>query len=247
MAVYFVDPHSRRLVGAPTAGSLELGMEVYGSCLYRSAANGEYYAFFNSKEGTVQQWRLSSTEDATVSAELVRTFSVNTQTEGCVADDELGRFYLGEEARGIWRFGAEPDAPPKRTLIDTTDENGHLTADVEGLAIFYGPNGAGYVIASSQGSDSFAIYERCGGNAYVLTVAIAEGNGIDGVTGTDGIDVISTRLGAHFPGGLFVAQDDENGSDTQNFKLVSWPAIAELTTPPLAANPAWNPRAFANR
>ncbi|PYK99620.1 MAG: hypothetical protein DME19_08030 [Verrucomicrobia bacterium] len=29
---------------------------------------------------------------------------------GCVADDELGLFYVAEEAAGIWKFGAEPDA-----------------------------------------------------------------------------------------------------------------------------------------
>lgn len=72
--------------------------------------------------------------------------------EGCVADDDLGHRYIGEEEAGIWKYGAEPDAPTDaRRSIDSTGRGGHLTPDVEGLAIRYGPGGSGLLIASSQG------------------------------------------------------------------------------------------------
>jgi len=48
---------------------------------------------------------------------------------------------------------------------------------------------------------------------------IAAGNGIDAVGGTDGIEATGAALGPAFPHGLFIAQDDSNGSRNQNFKL----------------------------
>ena len=83
---------------------------------------------------------------------------VGSQVEGCVADNDLGRLYLGEEDVGIWRYGAEPDSGSSRTLVARVGENG-LEADVEGLTIYYGSGSKGYLIASSQGNDSFKVYE----------------------------------------------------------------------------------------
>ena len=95
------------------------------------------------------------------------------------------------------------------------------------MTIAYGSNGSGYLIASSQGNDTFVMYERQGTNAYVQTFAIVPGNGIDGVDHTDGIDVTTANLGAAFPRGVFVAQDDTNDGSTQNFKLVPWQLIGD--------------------
>jgi 3-phytase len=93
----------------------------------------------------------------------VRSFDVGSQSEGCVADDELGHLYIGEEDRGIWKYGAEPTAGRGRTAVGTVGD-GHLVADVEGLSIAYGAAGSGYLIASSQGDSTFAVYERGGSN-----------------------------------------------------------------------------------
>jgi myo-inositol-hexaphosphate 3-phosphohydrolase len=110
--------------------------------------------------------------------------------------------------------------------VDTTESGGHLTADVEGLTIYDAGKGAGYLIASSQGSDSFVIYRREGANAYVATFQIVAANGIDAVSGTDGIDVTSANLGPAFPRGMFIAQDGKNDGCNQNFKIVPWHTIA---------------------
>jgi 3-phytase len=159
-----------------------------------------------------------------------------------VADDELGWLYVGEEDVGIWRYGAEPDSGTDRTQVDSTDEQGHLIADVEALAIYYADNGTGYLLASSQGADQFTVYERQGNNDYLMTFEIVGGDGIDGVSGTDGIDVSNAALGSAFPQGVFVAQDNNNGGDNQNYKLVPWDSIATGGSPRLDIDTTWDPR-----
>jgi 3-phytase len=219
IAVYRVDPRTRRLVNA-VARPIHAGISVYGLCMYRSRRTATIYVFADSKKGEVEQWELIS-QGPGVAAQRVRTFDVGGTVEGCVADDRLGHLYLSEEDVGIWRYRAEPDAGTERAAVDSTGKEGHLTADVEGLAIAYGPGRMGFLIASSQGSDSFTVYRRAG-NAYVGTFTVGDGAQVDGVEGTDGIDVTTTGLGSGFPHGLFVAQDGSNDVGNQNFKLVRW-------------------------
>src|SRR5262249_43423123 len=148
-----------------------------------------------------------------------------SQAEGCAADDETGALYIAEEDVGLWRYEAEPGAGDKRVQVDSTDK-GHLKADVEGIAIYYGARGTGYLIVSSQGDDNYAVYRREGQNEFVGHFAVIADPrlGIDGSSETDGLDVISTPLGSAFPYGVFVAQDGRNiaPSERQNFKLVPW-------------------------
>lgn len=224
IAVYAIDPATRRLRNV-AARRLKVDLLVYGSCMYRSAVNGAYYVFITSKSGEVDQWRLFETRQGTVDAEPVRRFDVGTQIEACVADDELGFLYVGEENIGIWKYAAEPAGGDVRIAVDSTGPTGFLTPDVEGLSIFYGVAGTGYLIASSQGRDAFNVYRREGRNEYVATFAIEEGNGIDAVTKSDGVDVLNGNLGPRFPDGVFVTQDHHNDGSRQNFKLVPWPAI----------------------
>jgi 3-phytase len=219
---------------------------VYGLCLYRSPFTGKTHVFVNSKGGRVRQWELADDGLGQVTGTLVRDFDVGKQTEGCVADDEEGFFYVGEEAIGIWRYGAEPETGEVRVAIDSTEVGGgHLIADVEGLTIYYESAGVGYLIASSQGSDEYVLYERTGDNAYVGRFRIGDGNGIDATSGTDGIDVSSAALGSLFPRGLFVVQDGNNQEENQNFKLVPWETIANAFTPPLRVDTGYDPRPAA--
>lgn len=205
--------------------------EVYGFCLYFDRQNQQAYAFVNDKTGLVEQWRLFGTDDLKLDAELVRTFrGGDGQLEGCVCDDDLGFFYLGEEDKGIWKFNAHPDSTSTGTLVDDMASS-YLKADIEGLTIYYGADGKGYLIASSQGNNSFAVYRREGNNEYLGTFVISNAPLIDGVSETDGIDVTSASLGPAFPNGLFVAQDgyNHNGKKlvSQNFKVVDWKKIEE--------------------
>jgi 3-phytase len=229
---YKINPGSRRL---ESAGELRgIGIVPYGLCLYKSARSGKIHCFVNDRNGVTQQWELRDGGSGTVTGIKVRQFDVGSQVEGCVGDDALGKFFIGEEDVALWMYGAEPGDGDERVRIDRTGKDGHLTADIEGLAIYDAGGGRGYLIASSQGSNTFVVYDRGGTHAYVGTFRIADG-AVDGVSDTDGIEVTSAALGPAFPKGLFVAQDGSNTrpSANQNFKLVPWESIASAFTPPL--------------
>jgi 3-phytase len=234
---YKIHPATRRLEPAGELGGL--GIVPYGSCMYRSAGSGKYFYFVNAASGVTQQWELRDNGSGAVTGTKVREFKVGSIVEGCVADDRLGAFFIAEENVAIWRYGAEPGDGDARVAVDRTGKGGHLTADIEGLAIYDAGNGRGYLLASSQGSNTFVIYERGGKNGYVGTFRIADG-AVDGVNDTDGIEVVSASLGPAFPQGLFVAQDGSNTKPAanQNFKLVPWEAIAGKFVPPLLVEPA---------
>lgn len=204
--------------------------EVYGFCLYHELKTNRYFAIVNGKSGEVEQWELLDAGNGQIEGKLIRAFVVNGQPEGCVADDQLGFLYLGEEDRGLWKFDASPDGSKEGILIDTVGK-GRLVADVEGIALWYGQNGQGYLIVSSQGNNTYAVYEREGNNRYLGSFNITDGELADGVAETDGIEASSVPLGPTFPQGIFVAQDgfntDKGADANQNFKLVDWSKIAE--------------------
>jgi 3-phytase len=241
IAIYTVDPTTRLLTNV-AARAITPGLVIYGSCMYHSPTSGAYYVFLNAEDGTVEQWELVATASGQVDGVLRRRFDVGTRVEGCVADDEAQTFYIAEEAIGIWKYGAEPDTGDARVLVDSTGAAGHVASNIEGLAIYYTTGGGGYLLASSQGSDTFVIYERGGSNAYVASFAIVSGNGIDRVSHTDGIDVSNFALGSPFTQGVFVAQDGYDESPTNNYKLVRWQDIATAVSPALTIDTSWDPR-----
>lgn len=241
LAVYVVEPSTRTL-RAVAARAITLGNDVYGCCMYQSPVTGEFYFFGTSDGGVVEQWRLFDDGTGKVDATHVRSFDVGGQSEGCAADDENGWFFVGEEEVGIWRYGAEPGDGDTRLSVDVTGAGGHLDADVEGLGLYYAPGGGGYLLASSQGNSSFAIYRRRPPHIHLLSFTVADQPqlGIDAVSGTDGLEVINLGLGSAFPSGLLVVQDDSNSGANQNFKLVDWSGIAALADPPLAVAPRYD-------
>ena len=196
--VYAVDPSTRalRYVAART---LATGIGVAGLCMYRSRLSGTYFVFVSDNSGTVQQWQLFDNGRGKVDARKVRTLRLGSVTEGCVADDALGRLYVAEEDEGIWRYGAEPGAGTARAAVDRVGSR--LKADVEGLALYTAARMGGYLVASSQGSDTFAVYRRGRANAYATSFRIVAGD-VDGVTHTDGTEIASRRLGRRFSAGL---------------------------------------------
>lgn len=219
-------------------------VEVYGFTLYHSPHSGSFYAFMNGKSGVIEQWEISPFNENEVTGHVVRTMSVNSQPEGMVTDDELGYLYVGEENLGIWKFNAEPDSTDEPVFISESDtSNSYIIYDIEGLTIYYASNEKGYLIASVQGNNSYAIFKRSGNNKYLGSFSIVDGT-TDGVQDTDGIDVCNLNLGEQFSKGLFIAQDGENidGSSeaAQNFKVVKWEKIANLFEPPLLMDNSYN-------
>lgn len=204
-----------------------------GLCMYRSPRDGSFHVIIATKDGDIAQARLTPT-----GGEWVRRIRFSGESEGCVADDELGLLYVSEENVGIWRMVAEPEGGEQRVLVDTVSALGRLNNDVEGLAIWKGEGDRGFLVASNQGADDFLVYERSGDNRFVGRFSIGGGDKIDPVRHTDGIDVTSANLGPKMPKGLLVVQDDSDGKsagsglERQNFKLISWEAIERIIARP---------------
>ncbi|HXS02107.1 MAG TPA: phytase, partial [Pyrinomonadaceae bacterium] len=116
IAIYRINVETRRLENV-AAGVIKI-FEAYGSCMYHSSNSGKFYYFGTSKQGVVEQYELFDAGNGAVNAKKVRQINVGTQLEGCVADDELGYLYVGEEEIGIWKYNAEPDANLERIKVD---------------------------------------------------------------------------------------------------------------------------------
>jgi myo-inositol-hexaphosphate 3-phosphohydrolase len=230
MRFYTVDPATRQLsLVTDDTGTLPSGGGE-GFCLYHSQVSAKLYAFVNNNRGRVRQFEIHDADgDGLLQGALVRELSVGSETEGCVADDETGAFYISEEDVALWRYEAEPGGGSARTRVDDVGGGGNLAADIEGLTLVHRPDGGGYLIASAQnvadGRNSyFAVYERTGGNGFVTAFRVVDGVAADGCQRTDGIAAHPGALGPTFPTGLFVCQDNDNttpgSSGNQNFKLV---------------------------
>lgn len=242
IAIYAVDARGVLKNVAATAAHT---LQAYGACMYRSPRTGDYYYFVNAKSGAMEQWLLRDDGHGRVAARrMERILRLGSQPEGCVADDELGRVYLGEEGKGIWRFDAEPDGSAEGTLVARAEgDDAHLVPDVEGLTIYHAADGAGYLIASSQGDSTYAVFRREGDNDYVGRFAIVDGPKIDGTQDSDGIDVVNLPLGDEFPDGLFVSHDGSNTGPggKVNVKLVPWGVIAKACGLTVDTQ-GWDPR-----
>ncbi|MDX2271334.1 MAG: phytase [Cyanobacteriota bacterium] len=263
--IFRIDANARQIIDI-TADSVEPNLfpdflidneegASYGLTMYKSPISGKFFVFVNSNDrGDIAQLELFDNGDGTIGATRVRTLNLPTQCEGMVTDDELGFLYVGEEDFGLWKFLAEPEAGTTGSLIDTAG-GGNLEADVEGLSIYYTSAGRGYLLVSSQGDNTYAVYTREGGNSYLGSFEIEASEAIDSVEESDGSDVINVPLGSEFPFGAFVAHDggnepeflvDDDGeleNANSNFKIVKWEDIANSFSPPLEIDPSsYDPR-----
>ncbi|GHE95841.1 phytase [Thalassotalea profundi] len=200
--------------------------EVYGLCMYRDN-NDNQYVFINDKDGRFQQYQVIIEKEA-LSGKLVREFALNSQPEGCVADDLTGQLYMGEEAAGIWTTPANPQASELKKIANLGE---FLTADVEGMGLYYYQQKP-YLVVSSQGSNSYAVYDLTDNYKAIghFRIGTDLSTQVDEVSETDGLEVTSVALGSQWPDGLLVAQDGYNQlpDATQNFKLVSGTGLRQL-------------------
>lgn len=209
-----------------TAGSFATGLKnIYGMCLYRPA-DGGLEAFINDKDGTFLQYRVEA-NGSVISGKLLRRFKVDTQPEGCVADDRNHRLFLGEERRGVWTVSAKGDAPAKLSMIMPVGPQ--LVADVEGMGIYHGDK-ADYLVVSSQGDNSYLVMDAKA--PYKVRGSFRVGYnlaaGIDGTSETDGLEVSAANFGGPYSKGMLVIQDGYKRlpDGPQNFKYVAWEDVA---------------------
>ncbi|MEO1376118.1 MAG: phytase, partial [Cyanobacteria bacterium J06635_10] len=231
---------------------------AYGLASYVSPVSGKYYVFVTQADGNkVAQLELTSklgpADEQLIEADVVRTLELpiptgdaaDSQSEGIVIDQELGFLYVAlEDQVGILKFSAEPEGGSDFTVVQSVDAD-YLEPDIEGLSIYYGENGTGYLIANSQGDSSYAVFSREGNNEYLGNFIVGDNNGIDQVNESDGLDVINLPLGEEFPNGLLVLQDGANDpqnaveddeeleNNSTNFKFVPWDGVANSFDNPL--------------
>ncbi|MDN3376913.1 MULTISPECIES: phytase [unclassified Pseudoalteromonas] len=197
--------------------------EIYGMCMYSSDSGN--YVFVNDKSGLFQQYKLTGNQ-ANLSGELVREFTLPSQPEGCSADDKRGQLFAGEEDKGIWYIGAEPSAGNKALMLQGVNEQ--LVADVEGMEIYHAGD-TRYLVVSSQGDNSYVLYKISDDTqpnlsfAGKFNVTANLDKGIDGAGETDGLTVTSAALPG-YPEGMLVVQDGYNRMplQPQNFKIIDW-------------------------
>jgi 3-phytase len=199
--------------------------DIYGFCFAKDHKTDKSYAIINGKNGLLQQFELLE-GTVGIELELKRSVQFDSQTEGMVADHRYGFLYVGEEGKGIWKMEISPATGANKTFIRQSDDsNSNIVYDIEGVSI-YKKGEEGFLIASSQGNFSFAVFDRKGNNDYLGSFKIKASENLDGVEETDGLDIVSDSLSVNFPKGMIVFQDgfNYNGDrlEPQNFKYVNW-------------------------
>jgi len=230
IAIYRLDTDKRQLVDVAD-GVQPTGLgDPYGLCMYRAAGSGDTYVFINGDDTRMRQWRLVAGDGGKVRAEHVRDVEFDSQTEGCVVDDASGTLYVNEEDVALWKLSADPAAGDVRTAVARVADNPALKDDLEGIGMYDLGDGRGYLVFSSQGNDTYAVYRREGKQEYLGSFAVVAdpARGIDGISETDGLEVTSRNLGPGFEHGAMIAQDGRNVMpvENQNYKYVSWEDIA---------------------
>ena len=124
----------------------------------------------------------------------------------------------------------EADGGNGKVAVDRVESNPAIKDDLEGMGLYDLGGGRGYIVVSSQGNDTYAVYRREGRQEYLGSFAVVADpvRGIDGISETDGLEVTSRNLGPGFEHGAMIAQDGRNVMpiENQNYKYVPWEAIA---------------------
>jgi 3-phytase len=188
------------------------------------------------------------------------------QVEGMAVDQEEHVLYAAQEDVGLWRIdldGGEFAAPSlfdkvreygvpwsydeekEECVLDTEHDPGHggrrLSADAEGVTIYHAGDGGGYVLASSQGDDTFAVYGRGERTPYVGSFTVTDGPTTDSVQHSDGSTVVNSPLGRAFPKGVLITHDgEETPADGErpgtDFKFTRWDRLAAAFPEPLTVD-----------
>ncbi len=227
LAVFKVNPDYTgadvlmQLAGA-TSQNNNIQNDSYGFCLYKHPADSALYVFERPKSGgVVRQYRVAPDSSGEVLVAPVRDLNYSGGVaEGFVADDQLGFVYITEETHGIHKYFAAPHAAVDQIAV--FGEGDGTADDREGLALYACADGGGYLVLSSQGNDTFKIFERQGNNRFLKTILPLDELGNPGL-GTDGLDVTAFAAPPHFPNGFLVAHEQRD----RQFHLYDWAEIAE--------------------
>jgi 3-phytase len=219
-----------RLADVTTSGGIKTPELItpYGICLYRRPSDGAMFVIQSTAKGATEnlhQYRLEDDGTGKIKGTLVRIFGNNTIkhfVEGLVADDELGYVYASDESRAVRKYYADPDRGNDDQIVAFATDDG-IIGEREGLAIYKGANGTGYLLLSSQHNSTIKVYRREGDDGdphkHSLVTTI---KAIDAIE-TDGLDVTNRPISKKFPNGFLVA----HSSPGRQFNLYAWEDVAQ--------------------
>lgn len=205
------------------AGETDLRAAPMGIALYKRPADGAMYAIVSRKDGPspgyLWQYRLTLSADGSVTGEKVREFGLYSgagEIEAVAVDQELGFVYYADEDCCIRKYSADPDSLNAAGEISTFGRTG-WRGNREGLAIYAGRNGAGYIVATDQlpGNSEYHVFRRSGGQSKEVTVLRGSADS------TDGLEAVARPMGLTFPRGFLVAMNSKG----RNFVIFDWPAM----------------------
>ena len=176
-----------------------------GVSLYKSAADGAFYAIVGRKTGPLEnylyQYKITTKADSLVGFELVRkfgNFSGKKEIEAIAVDDALGFVYYSDEGDSVKKYYAEPSKGNEQLAAFGQED---FLEDIEGIAIAAYEDGSGMIIVSDQQQGQFNIYDRKTNELInVLNLTTTE---------TDGCEAVTVPLNDTFKNGLFVAMNDD--------------------------------------
>lgn len=267
-AIYKISETAPYLTDLTDYNSAELfvkeddGDSAYGQAVYKSLLTNKVYAYATQNgHSLAAQFELKASGEK-IAWTKIRTITLSADdddkhAEGMVVDQEYGKLYIDQEDVGIYTTDAEVTTD---TILDENDlllevGDNQTAEDLEGITLYYKDSGEGYLIVSSQGNNTFAVFNRTAvdtENSYIDSfIIVADMNGIDAVQETDSIDVTNIAIGTQFPNGAFIVQD---GMDTTvdpddtatNFKWVKWEDIASKFGDTNLSS-TYNPRTPSNR
>lgn len=249
LRVFRIDADAGRIVdlgGVPIleAQGGEAGAPM-GIGLYRRARDNAIFAIVAPKtgprEGYLWQYRLSDAGSGRIGATFVRrfgSFSATTvrdenEIEAVAVDDALGYVYYADEADGVHKWHADPDAPDAGRELAHFARSG-FRGDREGIAIYALPDGTGYIVCTDQldRDSEYHVYPREGAagdpHNHSREIAVLRG----GADATDGLEISSTPLGPGLPHGIMIAMN----STPRNFLIYRWQDVAAAVRPSLRMN-----------
>ena len=184
-----------------------------GVALYQRPRDGAVFAIVGGKSGPrdgtyLWQYRLELDGAGCVRGVKVREFgaySGRAEIEAIAVDDSLGYVYYSDEQAGVRKYHADPDAGNQELALFATSD---FIEDHEGIGIFRGENGRGYLLVSDQSGGRLHVFAREGTKADPHAHPVLAVIPVSAVH-TDGLEVTSSPVGPAFPKGMLVMMSDD--------------------------------------
>lgn len=190
-----------------------------GVAAYHSEATDKTYAILSRKtgpeEGYLFQYELIPRNNGTFTAQKVRAFgkfSGTKEIESIAVDDSLGHVYYSDEAAGVRKYHADPQAGNEELALFAVEG---FTDDREGISIYPTSRETGFIFVSDQGVNRFHVFKRNGEHERVAILTVTAEQ-------SDGSELTSAALANEFPEGAFIAMSNEG-----NFHFYDWRKLRE--------------------